>query len=93
MEQTKFNLEKFGFVITENQEHCNTYEKRVADMIICLIDCAGMVTLYFWQNDNKIQVANRYIVETQEQLDFLILNGRVGWCFREKGYMDCPPKK
>ena len=72
---------KYGFTISENKDGIVSYEKRVADIIICLYDCSGMFSLYYWQGEHKTYVANRYIVENQEQFDFLINNGRLGWVF------------
>ncbi len=80
-QNTLIDVLKYGFILTENDEGVITYEKRVANIIICLIDCSSMFTLYYWQNESKVHVANRYIVESQEQFDFLINNGRLGWAF------------
>jgi len=75
---------KYGFALSEDKDGLFSYEKKVAGMTICLIEAANMYTLYYWQKDNKVNVANRYIVETQEQLDFLIFKGRVGWVFEQQ---------
>lgn len=76
-----FDVSKYGFELTEDKEGLLTYERKAADMTIVLIDCFDMFTLYYWQNDSRTYVANRYRVEKQEQLDFLIFNGRIGYVF------------
>jgi hypothetical protein len=84
LESAFIDVLKYGFTLREEKGDLRTYEKRQADLIIVLIEAANMYTLYYWQADNKVNVANRYIVERQEQLDFLILNGRVGWIFKQQ---------
>lgn len=57
------------------------------DFRVQLIVSGNMVTLSYIDNPNsdnpfKRDVACRYVVNTQEQFDFIILNGRVGDRFK-----------
>jgi len=57
------------------------YKRLFKDFAIELMVAANVYSLEYTLHENTINVANRYKVETQEELDFLILNGRIGWIF------------
>ena len=75
------NIDKYGFSLKiEKEGHfVYTYERDGKEVELSVRD--NFYTINLISNDTIIKVANRYRVETQEQLDFLILNGRVGVLF------------
>lgn len=72
---------KYGFVLSKNRYGVLFYTKEVKDFLINVMDCFGSYTIDYVLHDNRIYVANRYKVEKQEQFDFLLCNGRIGWLF------------
>lgn len=91
-----FNIEKFKFVKTDDfkdglsKGQDGIYQRDFGTKFrVQLMICGNMFTLSYINRPNgedsfKRDVACRYIVETQEQLDFLILKGRVGWYFEKE---------
>jgi hypothetical protein len=73
---------KYGFVLSRTSENGVVfYKKEIREFVVELMVAANVYSLEYNLNGNTVKVANRYKVKTQEQLDFLILNGRVGWLF------------
>lgn len=99
MTEQVINIEKFGFIRVAEFEDGRKYpndgfwEFRVREdyLIRLMVSCDTFTLSYaLGYNDstqdedyNEVRVANRYKCETQEQFDFLILNGRVGWNFKK----------
>lgn len=74
---------KHGFALSENREGVLFYTCQIKDFLINLMVAANVHTLDYILHDNRTYVANRYKIENQEELDFLILKGRIGWIFSE----------
>ena len=49
-----------------------------------LMVAEDIYSLFIEMRDSQIVVANRYKIETQDELDFLIFRGRVGRRFNEQ---------
>ncbi len=78
------DVSKHGFVLSRTSENgVFFYEKKTQNFVIELMVATNVYSLEYTLNNNTVKVANRYKVENQEQLDFLILNGRVGWLFTD----------
>lgn len=90
MKENSFDVEKFGFTLARTSENGMLfYEKKMSSEYVLSVQIAADVfTVYYTRYDSngewdyEIKVANRYKVYTQEQLDFLILNGRIGHWFK-----------
>lgn len=78
------DVKRYGFRLVEEDEGVKTYRKIIPSInsSIELEQYKNSFSLYQVDNetDNRFEIAVRYRVENQEQLDFLIYNGRVG-CF------------
>jgi hypothetical protein len=94
-EGIKIDFEKYGFVLRNESEDkfMAFYEFKLDKhtLVELAITFNNTVTIDVDHYDDKgewsskLTVANRYQVETQDQFDFLILNGRVGWVFKGGG--------
>ena len=85
MSTNTIDVSKYGFELTKKLEsgiifYCRKFDD---DFSVELMVSENVYTLSSWQRDNNLMLANRYRVSSQEQLDFLILNGRVGTWFNE----------
>ena len=87
------DLEKFGFKKVSEHKHSKpfgqdgVYERELRENQIARLSVfASSYTLeiIFKDNDTKLTLADRYEISTQEQFDFLILNGRIRPYFAEK---------
>lgn len=74
------NVSKYGFELSIENQYGKTYVAKIENEVVELNIFAGMYTLKI-SGKRNIMVANRYEVSTQEQLDFLIFNGRAGVLF------------
>jgi hypothetical protein len=91
--ENKFDLEKFGFKLVHTHENGGlNYELKMNPPYFSVVTVvANTFTITMRKDDKGVEddyeptmyVANRYKVETQDQLDFLILNGRIGWWFKQ----------
>ena len=81
---SKIDILKYGFKLSAENEYGKTYVANIENEVVELNIFAGMYTLKIVGKRN-IMVANRYKVSNQEQLDFLIVNGRVGVLFSSFG--------
>lgn len=84
--ENNIDLSKYGFEFIKKSEcgtlfFCRKFDK---EFFVELMVAENVYTLSAWQRDRNLMVANRYKVSSQEQLDFIILNGRVGSWFNEK---------
>ena len=77
----KLDIKQYGFVLKKEIEGHSVYtcEKDGKEVELSVWD--NVYTINIICNDTIIKVANRYRVDTQEQLDFLLLNGRIGVFF------------
>ena len=84
--ENNIDVSKYGFELNKKLDSGNLfyYRKFGDDFSVELMVSENVYTLSAWQRDNNLMLANRYKVSSQEQLDFLILNGRVGTWFNEK---------
>jgi len=84
--KNNINVSKYGFELSKKTDSGTLFYCRKFDdsFSVELMVSENSYTLSAWQQDNNLMVANRYKVSTQEQLDFIILNGRVGVWFNEK---------
>lgn len=74
-----FELKKKGY--SGSLFYCRKFDD---DFSVELMVSENVYTLSAWQRDSNLMLANRYKVSSQEQLDFLILNGRVGTWFNKQ---------
>jgi len=77
---TDIDVSKYGFVLNSESEYSKTYLAKVKNEIVQLVIDGDLCTIKIVGKRN-IMVANRYKVSNKNQLDFLILNGRVGVLF------------
>lgn len=84
--ENNIDVSKYGFELNKKLDSGNLFycRKFGDDFSVELMVSENVYTLSAWQRDNNLMLANRYKVSSQEQLDFLILNGRVGTWFNEK---------
>ena len=83
--ENKIDVSKYGFILNKKAGsgslvYCRKFNDNFS---VELMVSENVYTLSAWQRDNNLMLANRYKVSSQEQLDFLILNGRVGTWFNE----------
>ena len=74
------DVSRYGFELSIEKEFYKIYVAKVENEIVELIVSCDTYTIKIGGKRN-IMVANRYKVSTQEQLDFLLINGRVGVLF------------
>lgn len=76
-----FDLSKYGFVLkSENDGHfLYSFHNQGREVELSVRGNIFSISVLF--DDTALKVASRYKIETQEQLDFLIFNGRVGALF------------
>lgn len=80
--ETSFDLSKYGFILSRRGETGVEFYRREFDgFFVELMVSADVYSLYLFDGETEIKVANRYKVSSQEQLDFLVFNGRVGYAF------------
>jgi hypothetical protein len=80
--EASFDLSKYGFVFSRGGNgEVEFYRREFDDLSIELMVSADVYSLSLINGGVEMVVANRYQVSTQEQLDFLIFNGRVGTWF------------
>lgn len=80
--ETSFDLSKYGFILNRGGNGDVEFYRREFDgFSVELMVSADVYSLYLIDGETEIKVANRYKVSTQEQLDFIIFNGRVGTWF------------
>ena len=75
------NIDKYGFSLKIEKDGHSVYTFEKDGREVELSVSGNSFTLGVWFNDNYKKIADRYSVTTQEQLDFLIFNGRVGVLF------------
>ncbi len=80
------NYSKFGFNLYKTSESgCVFYRRQFEWFYLELMVSADIHSLYMnTKGEKEMIIANRYKIDNQEQLDFLILNGRVGEFFNEE---------
>lgn len=84
----KFDLNKYGFEIDNSRTgNLKFFIKKIDDKTfveLTVLDDIYSLSHYDMQFDKspELVIACRYKVETQEQLDFLIYNGRIGYLFK-----------
>ncbi len=74
------NVSKYGFILNTESKLSKNYIANVKDEIAEMVVSNDIYTIKIAGKRN-IMVANRYKVSTQEQLDFILINGRVGVLF------------
>ena len=75
---------KFGFTLKSKIENLTFYEKIISDTRLEIMECSGIYSLSLYYKDfNEMVLASRYKCNTQQQLDFIILNGRAASLFME----------
>ena len=84
MSENNVDVSKYGFVLDAETEYSKTYLVTIKDEIVKLVVDCSVYTIRIAGKRN-IMVANRYKVSTQEQLDFLLVNGRAGVIFSSFG--------
>lgn len=79
-------VSKYGFKLNKKLDSGILFyiRKFDDDFSVELMVSENVYTLSAWQRNSNLMLANRYKVSSQEQLDFLILNGRVGTWFNEE---------
>ena len=83
--ENKIDVSKYGFELKKQLDNGNVFycRKFDDDFSVELMVSENVYTLSAWQRDSNLMLANRYKVSSQEQLNFLLLNGRVGTWFNE----------
>ena len=79
----KMDFYKFGFDLNTKQTNYTEYIRRFEDYLVSVFVIENMVTIECIDNATEIKrlVADRYVCRNQEDLDYLILFGRVGFLF------------
>lgn len=80
MSNSNIDVSKYGFELSIEKEFYKVYVAKVENEIVELIVSGDTYTVKI-SGKRNIMVANRYKASTQEQLDFLLINGRVGVLF------------
>jgi hypothetical protein len=84
MTPNSIDVSRYGFVLDAETKYSKTYLANVKNEIVQLVFDGDVCTIRIAGKRN-IMVANRYKVSNQEQLDFLLANGRVGVLFSSFG--------
>lgn len=77
------DIGKFGFEVIGNEGESKFYQFKLSkDYSVNLTVALSTYTLDIVYSDGEEScIADRYQIDTQEELDFLILNSRVGFLF------------
>lgn len=80
--EISFDLSKYGFILSRGgngdvEFYCREFDGFSVELMVS----ADVYTLSLLDGKSEMVVANRYKAFTQEQLDFIIFNGRVGSWF------------
>lgn len=76
------NIAKFGFSpYSEGETGVKFYRRDVSGGYVELMVAENVYSVFWGESDQEMVIANRYEVKSQEELDFLIMNGRVGYFF------------
>lgn len=79
------DIDKYGLKLSRTSESgIKFYLRTFKDFTIELMVADSTYSIEYTLHEETVKVANRYHVDTQEQLDFLIYNGRVGWVFKNE---------
>jgi len=83
--ENKIDVSKYGFELFKRSESkTEFYRRQFDDFYVELMVAENVYSVFIEKKDSNIVVANRYKVENQEELDFLIFRGRVGSWFNKK---------
>lgn len=83
--ENNIDVSKYGFEFYKLSEYgIKFYRRQFEFFFVELMVSENSYTLSIWHNDDETIVANRYEVETQKELDFIIFRGRVGSWFNVK---------
>jgi hypothetical protein len=80
--ENNIDVSKYGFEFYNVSEFgIKFYRRQFETFFVELMVAENSYTLSIWHGDDETIFANRYEVETQKELDFIILRGRVGSWF------------
>lgn len=84
--ENNIDVSRYGFELNKKLDSGSLFycRKFNDDFSVELMVAENVYTLSAWHRDNNLMVANRYKLSSQEQLDFIIFNGRVGSWFDVK---------
>lgn len=74
------DVSKYGFILQSEKDGFYRYAANVSGEVVELKVYADSYTVKITGKRN-IMVANRYKIKTQNQLDFILMNGRAGVLF------------
>lgn len=80
IEQHPIDVCKYGFALFKEIGRLKVYTTNVRNEIVELRVSGDNYTIKI-TGERDIMVANRYKIQTQEQLNFLLVNGRAGILF------------
>jgi hypothetical protein len=83
--ETSFDVSKYGFVFSRGDiGEVEFYRREFDGFSVELMVSADVYSLSLINGGVEMVLVNRYKVSSQEQLDFLIFNGRVGSWFNRQ---------
>ena len=83
--ENNIDVSKYGFELYEvSKSGIIFYRRKFNGYYVELMVAEDIYSLFIEMGDSQIVVANRYKIERQDELDFLLFRGRVGRRFNEQ---------
>lgn len=76
----EIDLKKYGFIKTEESKSIETFIKKFDKYDVIVLRSGKTYTVKII-GESEIMVANRFLLSSQKDLDFILFNGRAGVIF------------